>query len=215
MLELLAVIAIIAILTALLIPNVKSMQDRANGTLCSQRLKTLVQSTLLYAQDNDGWLPAALNAQNNPEGINVLNPYLGNNPRTQPSSGSTSTPRWKSIWWCPGTPKTTPAWVETTYGYNMGLGGYNPPTIDWPRHRVGGIDRPSKTAVFDCQCSNYITFSWYAFQQTPQAPTGQLADWHSGGCNVAFLDGHVLQSVIIQPNDPRYRWWKVNDPQAP
>ena len=215
LLELLAVITIIAILAALLIPNVKSMQDRANGAKCSQRLKVLIQSTLLYVQDNDGCLPAALNAQNNLEGISVLNPYLGNRPKTQASSGDNVLPQWKSIWWCPGTPKATPDWVITTYGINMLLCGYNPPTINYPRHKVAGIDRPSKTAVFSCQCLNYITFSWYAFQNTPQAPTGQLADWHSGGCNIAFLDGHVMQNVIIKPNDPRYRWWNVNDPLAP
>ena len=57
--ELLVVIAIIAILAALLFPGLSGALDKARSTTCSNNLKQWAAAAILYAQENDGSLPAS------------------------------------------------------------------------------------------------------------------------------------------------------------
>ena len=50
--ELLIVIAIIAILAALLLPALQSARERGVGTNCAGRIKQFSQINLLYTDDN-------------------------------------------------------------------------------------------------------------------------------------------------------------------
>lgn len=57
LIELLAVIAIIGILAALLMPTIAQATRRARDATCRSNLRTLGQAGILYASDNDGRLP--------------------------------------------------------------------------------------------------------------------------------------------------------------
>ncbi len=217
LLELLAAIAIVATLCALITPKANEWIGRSKDAQCVQRLRAIQQATLLFASDNSGRLPLALEpdgnggTSSNPPVYNQLSAYLGD-PQKYLGAGKIS-PQWQKIWWCPRA-KGKEEWTEESLGYNVGLGA---PSMGIPERTLASITRPTKTALVSCITSNYVVFPWMAYV-TPSkgAPTGgQLPDWHSGGCNVAFLDGHIQQAQNITQNDPRSRWWNVDDPEAP
>lgn len=56
--ELLVVVAIIAVLLALVVPQGFRMMEEARRTQCRNQLRDLGVAMLLYASDHDGWLPA-------------------------------------------------------------------------------------------------------------------------------------------------------------
>ena len=57
LIELLVVIAIIAILAAMLMPALEEARERANRARCINQLKQMTQATIMYALDNDEYLP--------------------------------------------------------------------------------------------------------------------------------------------------------------
>lgn len=58
LIELLVVIAIIGILAALLFPAIAKAREQANRASCTSQLAQIAKSMKLYANDNDGVLPA-------------------------------------------------------------------------------------------------------------------------------------------------------------
>ena len=58
LIELLVVIAIIAILAAMLLPALGAAKEQGRKTRCTSNLRQIIYSTLLYCDDNKGFLPA-------------------------------------------------------------------------------------------------------------------------------------------------------------
>jgi len=61
LIELLIVIAIIAILASMLLPALQKARENAKTVTCVNNVKTLTQQALIYANDNKGWTPPAVN----------------------------------------------------------------------------------------------------------------------------------------------------------
>ena len=57
LIELLVVIAIIAILAAMLLPALSRAKENSRRSVCVNNLRTFLLSTMLYAIDNQDWLP--------------------------------------------------------------------------------------------------------------------------------------------------------------
>jgi prepilin-type N-terminal cleavage/methylation domain-containing protein len=57
--ELLVVVAIIAVLIALLLPSLGRAREMAKRAVCASNLRQNAMACLMYAEDNKGWFPQA------------------------------------------------------------------------------------------------------------------------------------------------------------
>ena len=84
--ELLVVISIIGILTAMLLPSIKLIQAQARQTDCGNRMRQMGMASLAYQGDWEGWLPssAMIGGGTAGNGSNVgLETYFGYDTRTE------------------------------------------------------------------------------------------------------------------------------------
>jgi prepilin-type N-terminal cleavage/methylation domain-containing protein/prepilin-type processing-associated H-X9-DG protein len=77
LIELLVVIAIIAILAAMLLPALGRAKEAGRKTKCASNLHNLGLAMIMYADDNDGFIPRG----NDPVWWQVLTPTLGGRSR--------------------------------------------------------------------------------------------------------------------------------------
>jgi prepilin-type N-terminal cleavage/methylation domain-containing protein len=100
LIELLVVIAIIAILAAILLPVLSQAQERGKRTSCLNNLKQITMGALVYANDNNNFVPAAsgglLPIQINSNGMSSAWSDLG-----IPVNGTNGA---ASVWDCPDRP---------------------------------------------------------------------------------------------------------------
>lgn len=230
--ELLVVIAVIAILAAMLLPVLASARLSAQCTVCQSNLRQLGLATQLYWDDNrencffygsqslvhngmNGalWWFGWIEGTSAPEGhrafdlsMGVLARYLnGSNVRLCPS------PVWNSPLF-----KRKGTNVIFSYGYNKYL---SPPTT----HTFANISRvrnPTETALFgDTAQVNTFQYPasathpmfeewyWLDFEGTNYSGPGYQPNCqfrHNHKANVVFVDGHVdLEKPVAGSIDPR------------
>ena len=201
--ELLIVIAIVAILMALLFPAVSSMKARANSVRCVNNLRQLYQGSLLYLADHDqkfwpaywtggaGWYydNAGVDEAHGP--LYYINYSIN---RDHLRSGTAMD--------CPANAEGWALWM-LDYGYNaclcpMAAGGPSP-------YSMAAITQPSKVLLF-MDGRQYAFFPY----QTPSDPSQRFPKATSGAfvhpnktANCLFVDGHVQSMTEADlKNDP-------------
>lgn len=185
--ELLVVVAVIAILAGLLLPSLARAKEKARTTQCTNNLRQWGLALALYAEENDDSIPRRgqgvqpLFIVNRPEDwFNALPPLLQlRSYYALVSANEIHEPNEATIFVCPSARRT----VHTNFlSYAMNI--YLSPTIRPIPHRMSEIADPSTLAFMaDGPCDFSST--------VPSAKPYSVQDRHSGWANVAFLDGHV------------------------
>lgn len=79
LIEMLVVIAIIALLASLIVPAVSNALTRAQQVKCMSNMRQIGQALMMYTLENNGALPPTRHsAQADQAWITLLSPYLGN-----------------------------------------------------------------------------------------------------------------------------------------
>ena len=205
LIELLVVVAIIAILAAILLPALNRTRAMARRTVCAGHLKQLSLAFHLYTDDNDGAFPSSNTRNNNNESYwvrggnsedairrGVLFPYLED----------------VRIYKCPGdfgkeegNNNSNIRGQNTTRSYS--LNGYF-----WgERHGItnySAITRSHDEVLMFVSESDPRGYNMNSFYTNGKNfTTWQHCDWigdyHEGSYNISFLDGHVENVALENP----------------
>jgi len=219
LLEILASIAIVAVLAALLFPAIGKMTEKARTAKCLSNLRQLGTAWLAYANDNGGRLASSgwKNTSTNPD-------YPGIRDYAGMPAGSLGSDPWlrATVFTCPvlqANPATaTQEAFFRTYSVNeLACDLYYPGAIyGSQKRRLANINRPSAFAVamdgsiasgsavnslYSTTCSNRE-----GKEQLVQKPHGTPA---ARGANVLYADGHVAlteASVILNTSSTSPLW---------
>jgi len=224
--ELLVVVAIIAILAALLLPTLAGAKASARSAACKSNLRQLGFALLGFTQDNEHY-PADSYWDRSISPFTIygwpayLLPYVSSNTAVFrcPSTGPEFD--WPTNSSAKGYPfpfniDTSNTWFS--YGYNQwavaGVSGYGlggAPDSEVPESRV--INPADMIAIGDSDGNGVadgdITFHRIPTPSGPQ-PSFPPGDRHKDGANIVFCDGHVewaKQSKWIELTDEAARRW--------
>lgn len=191
--ELLVVVAIIAILAALLLPSLSRAKQRVKAIQCQNNLRQLGLATWMYASDFEDRLPPSSHMTGYISWVAALPPYLGSKVTTTSIGAATN------ILLCPvekpGTGRLS------SYAANDFLLNYptlpNNPT---PISKITQVASSSETIWMAESLEALLGEDHFHFAgklidgdgYAPREFEGQvIVRRHSGAANYLFLDGHV------------------------
>lgn len=181
MVELLVVIAVIAVLAALLFPAVASMMARGRSTKCLNYLREIGAASLNYASNNEMNLPVTSHQR-----------------RTGGKSWSITLQPYAAGTLCFRCPCDEVADRPYTYAINDFLtpGPAGAPDLDYSK--LPRLERPAETILFAelsaaYQFSDHFHFVDYRGVLLPAAifESQIAAQRHEGAANYVFADGHA------------------------
>jgi prepilin-type N-terminal cleavage/methylation domain-containing protein/prepilin-type processing-associated H-X9-DG protein len=193
LIELLVVIAIIAVLASLLLPALSAAKRKAQAVTCLGNLKQVHTATLLYAGDNDDFLPFAWINDPDPTENNfcaLLYPVLhGNNSEFNGDSDFESL-----VYACP-TRLREPEAGNNPFLVSYGMNVFNSVQYPAPRTRkLSSVTRSSATVLVG-------DVSWSFNHVTINTLDSFLIGYkHSDRANLFFFDGHGAATSLLQTN---------------
>ena len=227
LIEMLVVIAIIAVLAAIAFPVFGRMRSSAQAATCTSNLRTLHQASMNYAADNGGLFPMAINPTDNFAITLACQGYLG-------LSGSGYWERLNS-WvglsqrrapfalWCPAAEACearAPYGNMATYSMNVFVGGDGPAWRQngYPTLKTWQVTTASKTSLYMDGCfasgRGYdVRVGESGLLPAAMHPPALYKDKNNPArsVNVVFVDGHVAMRRIGDiPTSFNDVFWKPN-----
>jgi len=200
--ELLVVLAVIALLAALLLPALSKAKESARATQCLNQMRQLAIAVRLYVDENGDTFPRS-------EHSAFANGELPWERSVAPLLGS-STTAWTNLltglYHCPSDKRTTPWSYGLNVYYELGPDDdYTGKPQTW--RRLTQVPHPSATVLFaenNSSADHLMPEFWYS-----QADAVDLASTrHKGRANYTFADGHasllLLNSIF---NPPQLDLW--------
>ena len=202
--ELLAVIAILAVVAALLFPVLHSVKGKARETACASNLHQMSLAMEMYLQDYDEVFPVSYVASRTGpyhSWRQLIGPYVRNT----------------DIFMCPAAehrgPKAEELPPERRHGYALNAwlsppdlraigGGWGQPvalaTVANPTGTIMLCDAGYSNAPVALDLDHYLALG---MQEQP-LPTER----HHGAANFCFADGHVKKMPEAATRSPEYLW---------
>jgi len=190
LIEMLVVIAIIALLASLLMPALGRIREKAQKTACMSNLHQIGLAAQGYANDHEGYLPYAAYSSSI-RWYTKLAPYAGGGVLEK-----------QSIWSCPSTKKNS--WVG--YGWNYHGLGHSP---QMPRLGPTSYIHEKDSIVLLADVRYAMDFVGNKDVIPPFSGGTPPSRVHSDGLNTLFVGGHVQWF----PADTWYqntKWYRIN-----
>lgn len=234
LIEVLVVVAIIALLISILLPSLKRARDQARATVCQTNIRSLMTAFLTYASETKGFLPG-LSEDHEADwlGLGNTNPftkqaYSGRNPEDGKIFKYMG--KQKAAYRCPddnqyrqdasGGYGTT---GNRNYSYTTCtlLSGANTANVGQSHYRLGAATDTNNYSDIDHTANMRVSVAFVIveedydfrlkdFNNSAWDNDDSVTDRHPGKRgNVSCIDGHV-QSVSLPPYRsglPTYKWF--------
>ena len=207
--ELLVVLAIIAILVALLLPTLKKAQEAGYRAQCLANMRSLTTAWLMYSEENRQWLVSSHIDREVPTPW-VLGDDIKPSPTAPPCLGGNTDDairrgalfkyvRNKDAYHC----SADFTWHRISYSLHCYLNGENFGGTNKVINKRSQIRKPSETLVFidendwrakrssTLQGSDSYNLGSFGLRRTGNAWIDPPGTWHVRGCNLSFADGHA------------------------
>lgn len=207
--ELLAVISILGILAAIIIPVVGNVRISARRAACASNLRQLGAGMFLYAGENKGRFPHGywVGAENRTWDVCIA-PYVNSSHKgVNIDPPNVAVP----LFLCPAdtVPSSNAARVRRSYSMVRGSDGFgnssSSSAVAPATRRISDIPAPSRTIILTerAQANNWLGADDCAVIDHPAGQTGTANNGlgphlHDGVFNYLFADGHVK---TLRPED--------------
>lgn len=225
LIELLIVIAIIAILAGMLMPALNQARQMAFTTACKSNLKQYALGLASYTSENNEYLCYGYNDLSGTFN-HVLYPYIFNRPLKRDGYSATKPVNVK-LYQCPAAKyKHVYYTLMSSYGYNYSgvistsptqrILGYKSSTENNPPTKTGQIKQPSAVFFFGDGRLNITSTLWGDNPAYPNNAPGsdpsEFVPWrHQKQVNILYGDGHaasrrVSPEIRVTTNEGKLFW---------